>query len=411
MSRSETGAGSRRAAAKSGHHPFLGQPHDPGREGPIADAEAVARVIRTPQAPLGPVGHRFNWRSAFFIGLAAAAGVAVTVGLIQLFLLAGEALLLIALGLFLAIGLEPAVSWLIDRHFPRWAAVVTVFGGLLVMIGGFIAAAIPALIEQGGRLIQNAPRYIAELSDSSTTVGQLNERFRIQDTVQQILDSGGPGLASGVIGVGAAIFGVFTSLIVILVLTVYFLADLPRVRTTLYRFVPAGRRPRAILLGDEIMVKVGGYVLGNVVTSAISAAATFTWLLAFGVPYPLLLAILVALLDLVPVIGSVIAGGMVALAAFTVSTTVGLATIGFFLAYKFVEDYVLMPRVFGTVLRLPALVTVSAILIGGALLGLVGALIALPIAAAIMLLIQEVVFPRLDRPESVSRMADPAQPQ
>jgi predicted PurR-regulated permease PerM len=287
--------------------------------------------------------------------------------------------------------------------------VFTVLAGLTLLLAGFIAAAIPALVEQGRRLVEAAPQYVAQLSDDSSAIGQLNQRFHLQETVQQIVDGGGPGLASGVISVGEAVFGAFSGLLVVAVLTVYFLADMPRVRTTLYRFMPAPRRPRAILLGDQIMVKVGGYVLGNVVISVISAVVTFVWLIAFGVPYPLLLAILFALLDLIPVIGSLIAGALVALAAFSVSVPVGLATIGYFVAYKLVEDYLLTPKVFGRVLRMPALVTVCAILIGGALLGLVGALVALPTAAAIMLLVQEVVFPRLDRAHASGEpAADPA---
>ena len=400
MNSSERDARTSTAAGRTGHHRLLGQPHDVAVEGPIAGAEAASAAISTPDDPVGPLGRRFNWHSAFFIGLAAAAGVAATIGAVEILLLAAQTLLLIALGLFLAIGLEPAASWLINHHLPRWAAVLTVLGGLFLLSAGFIAAAIPALVEQGGRLITNAPQYLSQLSDSSTAIGALNERFHVQQTVQQVLDGGGPGLASGVLSVGEAIFGVFSSLLVVMVLTAYFLADMPRVRVTVYRFVPAPRRPRAILLGDQIMVKVGGYVLGNVVISVISAVVTFVWLLAFGIPYPLLLAILFALLDLVPVIGSLVAGALVALAAFTVSVPVGIATIGYFVAYKLLEDYVLTPKVFGKVLRLPALVTVCAILIGGALLGLVGALIALPTAAAIMLLIQEVLFPRLDRAES-----------
>lgn len=411
MNRSRNGARSAPAAGSGGHHHLLGQPHDPDEEGPIADAEAVAGVIRTPQAPLGPLGRRFDWHSAFFIGASAAAGVALTVGAIEVLMLAAQTLLLISLGLFLAIGLEPAASWLINHRFPRWAAVLTVLGGLLLLTAAFIAAAIPALVDQGGRLITALPQYLGQFSDSSTTIGQLNERFHIQQTVQQVLEGGGPGLASGVITVGEAIFGAFSSALVVMVLTAYFLADLPRVRATVYRFVPAPRRPRAVLLGDQIMVKVGGYVLGNVVISVIAAVVTFVWLMAFGIPYPLLLAILFALLDLVPVIGSLVAGALVALAAFTVSVPVGIATIAYFVAYKLVEDYILTPRVFGTVLRLPALVTVCAILIGGALLGLVGALIALPTAAAIMLLVQEVLFPRLDRADSGSGRAGSVRPQ
>src|SRR6478752_10504188 len=94
------------------HHPLLGQPHDEQQEGPIAHAEQEAASISTVAEPLGPLGKPFNWRAAFFIGLAAAAGVAVTVGAIEMFLVAAQTLLLIGMGLFLAIGLEPAVSWL-----------------------------------------------------------------------------------------------------------------------------------------------------------------------------------------------------------------------------------------------------------------------------------------------------------
>ncbi|WP_420122893.1 AI-2E family transporter [Nakamurella sp.] len=395
----------------TGHHPLLGQPHDPVAEGPIADAEAVAGAVRRPGTPLGPPGRRFDRRSPFVVGVAAAAGVAVTIGAVEILLVAAQALLLVAVGLFLAIGLEPAVSWLVRHRCPRAAAVPGVLGGVLLLLAAFVAAAIPALVDQGSRLIAVLPQWVEQVGDPGTPLGRLSERLHLQQAVQQVLDGGGPGLASGVIAVGEAVVGTVSSGLVVLVLTAYFLADLPRVRATLYRFVPAPRRPRAILLGDQIMVKVGGYVLGNAVLSAVAAVAMVVWLVALGIPYPLLLAVLFALLDLVPVIGSLIAGALVALAAFSVSGPVGIATVGYVVAYKLVEDYLLTPRVFGRVLRLPAVVTICAILLGGALLGLVGALLALPTAAAIMLLVQEVLFPRLDRPESLSRVADRSAPK
>ncbi len=389
------------------HHPLLGQPHDDRLEGPVAQAERTAATLSTAEEPLGPLGQRFNWHSSFFIGLAAAAGVVVTVGFVEMFLVAAQTLLLIGMGLFLAVGLEPAVSWLINHRFPRWAAVISVFVAMLAIVGAFVAAAVPALVEQGGKLIQDVPAYIQQLDDSNSLLGQLNEKIHLKDNVEQFLNSSGSGLASGIVAVGETVLSTFSSFVVVLVLTAYFLADMPRVRATLYRFVPAQRRPRAVLLGDQILVKVGGYVLGNVIISVISAVVTYVWLLIFGVPYALLLAILFALLDLVPVIGSLIAGVLVALAAFSVSVPVGVATIAYFIAYKFLEDYVLSPRVFGKVLKLPALVTVIAILIGAALLGLVGALVALPIAAALMLLTQEMLFPRLDRSRARPSQASP----
>ena len=260
-----------------------------------------------------------------------------------------------------------------------------------------MATAIPPLVEQGSRLVANVPALLKQATNSSTWLGQLNERFGVQERLQQLMQTSASGMVTGILGAGEIVFGALASVLLVLALTAYFLADLPRVRATLYRFVPHDRRPRAILIGDEIMAKVGGYVLGNLIISVISAVTTFIWLVIFGVPYPLLLAVLVALLDLIPVVGSMVAGLLVALVAFTVSVPVGVATLGFYLAYKMIEDWLLSPRIFGAVLKVPALVTAVAIVIGGSLLGVVGALVALPTAAALMLLTREVLLPRLDR--------------
>jgi len=178
---------------------------------------------------------------------------------------------------------------------------------------------------------------------------------------------------------------------------VYFLVDMPRIRALLYRLFPHSRRARAILIGDDIQAKVGSYVLGNLLVSLVAGGLTFGWLLIFGVPYALLLSIMVALLDLVPVVGSTIAGIIVALVTLTVSLPLCLATIGFFILYRFGEDYFLVPRIIGKAVQVPALVTVVAVLIGGALLGVVGALVAIPVAAGMLLLAREVLFPRLDQ--------------
>jgi predicted PurR-regulated permease PerM len=114
------------------------------------------------------------------------------------------------------------------------------------------------------------------------------------------------------------------------------------------------------------------------------------------VPYAVLLAILVAILDLVPVVGSTAAGIIVSLTALTVSVPVCLATVGFFVAYRVIEDYLLVPKIIGRFVQIPALVTVVSVLLGGVLLGVVGALVAIPVAAAILLILREVTFRRLD---------------
>jgi predicted PurR-regulated permease PerM len=181
------------------------------------------------------------------------------------------------------------------------------------------------------------------------------------------------------------------------VLTIYFLANFPKIRATVYRFVPHSRRPRVILIGDEIFAKVGWYVLGNIVVSVIASVTAFVWLLIFGVPYPVLLALLFGVLDLIPVAGSTVGSLILCLMALTVSVPACLATAGFAIVYRVLEDYLLVPKIIGRVVRVPALVTVLAVLLGGVLLGVVGALIAIPLAAAVLLVLREVTFPRLDR--------------
>jgi predicted PurR-regulated permease PerM len=152
-----------------------------------------------------------------------------------------------------------------------------------------------------------------------------------------------------------------------------------------------------ILISEDIFTKVGGFVLGNIITSLIAGAGTYIWLLIFGIPYPIVLALFIALVDLIPVIGSTIGGVIVSLIALTVSLPVAIATVVFYIAYRQAEDYFLVPRIMGRAVEVPAVVTVLATLIGGALLGIIGALIAIPAAAAIRLLLNEIVFPRLDR--------------
>jgi predicted PurR-regulated permease PerM len=379
-------------SAADGHHDLVGQPHDDEHEGPLAQAEADAAQISESDRPMGAIGARFDRKSPFLIGMSAAAGVAVTYGLVLVVVGLREVLILIGLALFIAIGLEPLVSWLVSRRLPRWLAVTTVFVAAVAAVGGFLTAAIPVVVTQATQLVAKLPDYLRQAQDHNSWLGQLNERLHLQQAIENSVSDG-----AGLLNAGVAVFGALANLGILVVLTVYFVADLPRIRSTLYRLVPNSRRPRAILIGDQICVKVGGYVLGNLLISVIAGLLTLVWLLIFDVPYAVLLAIVVAVLDLIPVVGSVIGGVVVSLVALTVSVPAFLATIGFVLAYRFAEDYLLVPRIIGGAVKVPALVTVVAVLLGGALLGVVGALVAIPVAAAALLLANEVLYPRLDR--------------
>lgn len=206
----------------------------------------------------------------------------------------------------------------------------------------------------------------------------------------------GSGSFNSALGLGEALLGFLSSILLVAVISIYLLADLPRVRRGIYLLAPRSRRSRMVLLTDEILDRVGGYVLGNLFTSFVFGLGTSVWAVIFGIPYALLLGLLVGLLALVPIVGSTIGGIIVSLVALTVSPAVAIATALFYLAYSLVIEYILTPRVMARTVAVPGLVTVLATIIGGALLGIVGALVAIPVAASMQLLHEEITAPRLE---------------
>src|SRR5580698_1067048 len=363
----------------------------------MQEALDVASAQAEETGGLGKPGKPLDRRSPFLIGMTAAAGVAVTYGVVELVIRARSVLVLIGLALFIAAGLDPAVTWLTRRRLPRPAAVLVVLAAGVAVFAAFLLAAIPPLTNQATVLAGHLPHYLHALNDPHSSLGRLNLRYHIEQTAQKLLESRGTTIAGGVLGAGEIVLSTFTSIVAVLVLTVYFLAGLPRIKLFFYRLAPHSRRARVTLIGDEIFTKVGGYLLGNVLTSLIAGLGTYVWMLIFGIPYPALLGLLVALLDLVPVVGSTIGGVIVTLVALTVSMPIALSTLGFYVVYRLAEDYLLVPRIIGRTVQVPAALTLVAVLIGATLLGLIGALVAIPAAAAIRLLLQEVTFRRMDR--------------
>ncbi|MFD2421229.1 AI-2E family transporter [Amycolatopsis pigmentata] len=364
---------------------------------PIDAAEDAAARISTDDQPLGKPGKPLDHRSPFFIGLTGALGVGVAYGFFQILISARDILTLIGLAVFLAIGLNPVVEWLTKRRLPRWAAVSVVLLAALAVVAGFMAAAIPPLVSQATAFVEQIPKFWQELQDHSSLLGRLNDRFHLRDRLTAMISGDSASLLQGVIGAGQIVLGALASTATVVVLTIYFLADLPRIRRTLYRLVPHTRRPRVILIGDEIFARIGGFLLGNLITSVIAGLATFVWTEALGIPYSVLLAMFVAIMDLIPVVGSTIAGIVVVLVALTVSLPIAIATAGFIIVFRLAEDYLLFPKVMDRTVRVPAVATVVAFFVGGALLGVIGAFVAIPVAAVIGLVLKEVLYPRLDR--------------
>ncbi|WP_374021376.1 AI-2E family transporter [Mycobacterium sp. HNNTM2301] len=256
---------------------------------------------------------------------------------------ASSVLVLIGAAIFFALGLEPAVSGLVNRKLPRWAAVSLVVVMVFGVLAGAVAAAVPPLVQEARQFIEQVPHFLQQAQSHSTVIGGLNERFHIQQRISDMLHNSGSPAIGGLLKAGETIFGALSHVGIVAVLTVYFLAELPRIRSTVYRLVPMSRRPRAILIGDEVMAKFGDYVFGNVLTSVIAGVATFVWCFFLNVPYAVLLGLFVAIIDLFPY-GSTVGGFVVALVALTVSVPVSIATVAFYVAFRLAEDYLLTPR-------------------------------------------------------------------
>jgi predicted PurR-regulated permease PerM len=357
-----------------------------------ADAAQEAGVSAENQ--YGEIGRPFDRRAPFVVGFLAALGVACAAAIAWTVVAAGQILILLGLAFFIALGLEPAVVWLYGRGAPRWLAVSAVLLASVGLFVGFLLVAVPVVVSQATHLSNRIPGYLHSAHNPHTELGKLNAKYHVITSLQNLLH--GKSSFNTALGVGRAALDFAASVVLVGVVAVYLLIDLPRIRRGLYELAPRTRRARMVLLSDEIFSRVGGYVFGNVLTSLIAGLGTWVWAMAFGIPYALLLGMLVALLDLIPMIGSTIGGIIVSLVALTVSPAIAIATAIFYFLYRFLEDYLVTPRIMARTVSVPGLLIVVATVIGGALLGIIGALVAIPVAAAIKLLLDELLVPRLD---------------
>ncbi len=367
------------------------------------DAPEVEAEINRLQAgvsetlPFGRPGRPLPPDSAFRFGFVAALGVVTALLLVRVVLSAAPILLLVGMALFLAVGLDPAVAWLHRRGLARGWAVFAIVLAVVVPVGAFLAAAVPPLVAQASGLQTELPEFISRLQQDNAIMRELDERFDVVERFKAMVSmepASGSTAFGGVLGVARGVFSAFASTLTVIVLALYFLASLPNLKRTSYRLVPRSRRARFSLLADEVLARIGDYLLGNVVTSLIAGVVAFVFFTIAGVPYPLPLAVFVALADLVPLVGATIGSVVSVLVAFLVSVPVGIATIVFSFVYQQFENFVLAPRVMKRTVDVTPLTTIVAALIGATLLGIFGALLAVPVAASIQIIGRHVLLPR-----------------
>jgi predicted PurR-regulated permease PerM len=360
------------------------------------------KVSKTANEDFGTAGKPVNTSHPFYFGFMVTIGALIALTMLQALASASAVFILIIISIFLAAGLNPAVMFFQNRGLNRGASVGMVMASVLLFVAAFIAIAVPPLIDQGNQLLDNAPALIKDLNNNAF-INDLNNKYGVIDSLQTKIDSlikdGQFAITAfgGVIGVGKAVVSGLVSTITILVLTLYFLASLPQVINIGLRFVPATRRDRVSKLTNAIVGRIGSFVGGQAIIAALAAVFILIMGLIIGMPYPGPLAMVVLICGFIPLVGHFIGMTIVTVVSLTDSLTTAAIALGAYIFYVQIENYVITPRIMRKSLAIPGLVTIIAALLGASLLGLVGGLLAVPIAAAVLLILDEVVFPRADQ--------------
>ncbi|WP_432830138.1 AI-2E family transporter [Dactylosporangium sp. CA-092794] len=316
----------------------------------------------------------------------------------------------VVFALFLAVSLDPAVRLLVRHGMRRSVAVGIIVLVALVILAGFVWSLVPPLVGQAGDLINNIPKYLQQLPERSRAYREIADRYGLTERLTDLATTLPAKVTGGAFGLVTGFFSAVVNVLLVTVLTIYFMSDLPRLRRGLVRLVPRASRPRAAQAINVVVDKVGGFMIGNLIVSLFAGVSTFICLMALRVPFALPLAVWVAVTDLIPMIGATVGAAgclLVTLAGGDIVDTI--VVLVFFVAYQQVENYLISPRVQRNTVDLSSVAVLLAALTGGAVLGIAGGLMAIPIAAAIKVLMTPVVE-ALNEPPEREPPADPPVP-
>lgn len=337
----------------------------------------------------------------FSFGLIGTLGVLVALLIGSIVGQLATVLVYIGVALFLALGLDPIVAF-IERKLPRPAAVAVVVAAVLLLFAGIIVAIIPILVQQIANLVQDAPRIVHDLT-TSDWFRQLRNQYG--DTFDKAIQGGldfvqDPNnltqIGGGLLAVGSGIAGGVTGVTIVLILTLYFMASLRSMKRVAARFVPAYQRPRFTELLEDVSGAVGRYVIGQVGLASINGVLSLIFLSIVGAPMPALLALIAFIGSLIPLVGTLSGAIINSLICLFASPLTALVTLIYYLIYMQIEAYIINPRIMSKAVAVPGAVVVIAAVGGGALGGILGALVAIPVAASGIIIIQKVVFPAQD---------------
>ncbi|HWL78801.1 AI-2E family transporter [Microbacterium sp.] len=347
------------------------------------------------------------FRTAFVATL----GVGLGLVLISSIQTLSTILLYIGTALFLSLGLDPFVAWLERRKLPRWAAVLITIFAVLAVFAGIVLMVVPIIVNQIAQLVGEIQEFVGSrtlpqfFDDVSTWIAGifpgLSPEF-LDDALANMQDwfvDNWGSITGGVINVGFAVVSGLAGAFIVLILTIYFTASTPSLKRAVYQLVPASKRERFIDLSEQITDSVGYYVIGQLTMGVINGVLSAIFLTIIQAPFPAVLAVIAFFFSLIPLVGTLTGSAIIVLILLLVPGGLGIPTTAiiaaiYYLVYMQIEAYVISPRVMNRAVSVPGAVVVIAALAGGALLGLLGALIAIPVAASILIIYRQVVIPR-----------------
>jgi len=324
-------------------------------------------------------------------------GIAVLVGLaLMLIALAWRVLTWILIAALLAAALNPAVEWLERRRMRRPLAATVVFLIALLVVSGIGYLVIPPVVNQVTDFVNAVPGFVDDLTAGRGPFGWLQERYGIVDRIREAIKQQGVG---GILGLGGPALDIVRSVVTAIVgvitvifLTYFMLLEGPRTVSTVLGLLPASVRPRYERVGREIYRTISGYVTGNLLISLAAGVLATIVLYAVGSDFAVALGLLVAILDLIPLAGATLAAIVVSTVVFIETNWVrALVVVIFFIAYQQFENHVLQPLVYGRTVQLSPLLVLCAVLVGAELGGILGALLAIPVAGSLLAVARELL--------------------
>ena len=355
---------------------------------------------KSPEAETRSIG----LTNGFQFGLLGGLGVLTALALGNALVTLANVVTYVALAIFIALGLDPVVRFL-ERRFSlkRSLSIFGVVIFLVAFLGIILWSLLPAVTAQTAHFIESAPELLTSVK-SVEIVATLDSQFG--GAISKAIDSASsflsdsknwPTLLGGVVQVGLSVFNGFFGGLIVVTLSIYFMSSLAKFKEWIYSLAPASKRGKFTVLAEEIANSVGRYVMGQVSIALINATLGFIMMSVVGVEFSLVLACITFCLALIPLVGSISGAAIVVIVALTTSPTAAITAAIYYLIYMQIEAYVISPRIMTQAVKVPGAVVVVAALAGGALLGILGALVAIPVAASIMLIIRQVWIPRQER--------------